>query len=150
MQRSRADGILPTQRPRRAQAQTATTNCVESRELEAPPRPQTPPSAAAPMIGSKAPSSADKSMDHLDSLRKRLVRALTELEAWSGVPQPGKALAAEIRLASTSVDFAEMKLHVHTAMHMIVDSGPMDEGFVPSLSEVADALDKDESRSRRR
>jgi hypothetical protein len=89
-------------------------------------------------------------MDHLDSLRNRLLRALTELEAWSGDPQLVKALAAEIRLASTSVDLAEMKLHVHTAMHMIVDSGPMDDGFVPSLIEAADALDKLEARARRR
>jgi hypothetical protein len=49
-QRSRADGILLTQRPREPKDQTATANSAKSQEFEATTRPQNPPHAAALML----------------------------------------------------------------------------------------------------
>ena len=59
-QRTRADGILLTQRPREPKDQTKTANSAKSQGFEAPIRPQNPTLAAALMIFSQAnPSSTD-------------------------------------------------------------------------------------------
>jgi hypothetical protein len=53
-QRTRADGILLTQRPREPRQQTATASRAKSLELEAPIHLQTPPLPAALMVASHA------------------------------------------------------------------------------------------------
>ena len=93
-------------------------------------------------------------MTGIDSLRELLDRALI---AWAASHRNSRedlefasALAPVLKRARSAATLDEMRSHVDTAMHLKIDSGPLDAACVPSLATVADAFQRLAARSHRR
>jgi hypothetical protein len=88
-------------------------------------------------------------MAQLESLRARLLVALEGVRSWADA-QPhlrehvilSRSLVSALARASSCTDLEQMKLHVETAMHMILDCGPSDQKFADEIAEVSDALSR--------
>jgi hypothetical protein len=91
--------------------------------------------------------------DHL------LMAAVEEIDRWQQTDSPEarwfsrdhieriKSLLEQARGCST---LEELSLALRTINHILIDSGPMDSDFAPSLSRLTDGLYRLEKRNRRR